>query len=158
SWERFLTSHPGSKLEPIALERLYFYYHLKGDSASANRFHKLLFQRHPSYQPSSLVSHFKSVSQHGREYVQSSSSHKRTLWTIQVGAFRDPTSAEKFARSLTNYGVIFTSSETNTEQQSLFRVELGRYETKSEAEKVAQKLEAERGIKGWIKPVTISNP
>lgn len=67
--------------------------------------------------------------------------------TIQVASFRDPANAANLKEELAlNYSPVFIDKDA---QQSLYRVKVGQFSTRQEAEPIAQKL-TEEGYSAWI--------
>ncbi len=73
--------------------------------------------------------------------TESPSLTKKDLYYIQVGAYTDKSSASKIAEKYKNMGLeTFVIDPLPTDRRTIFRVRIGGYDTREEAEKVKESL------------------
>lgn len=78
--------------------------------------------------------------------VESKSEGGEALWSVQVNAFPDERSAQIWVDRLKNKGYKAYMVEANIKGRSWYRVRVGRYGTREEAEKVEEQLKARENL------------
>ena len=74
-----------------------------------------------------------------------------SLYTVQVSAFEEPAGAEKLADQLKQKGYAsYTQVKTIPGKGTWYRVRVGRYEGRAEAENTAKILEEREGVSPFI--------
>jgi cell division septation protein DedD len=71
-------------------------------------------------------------------------------WVIQVHALKDRSAAAAIAHRLTGKGYPAFVLDPSTGAPAIFRVQVGRYNDRREAEQVARRLEKEEQFKPWV--------
>jgi cell division septation protein DedD len=71
-------------------------------------------------------------------------------WVIQVHALTDRASAAAIARRLTGKGYPAFVLDPSAGAPAIYRVQVGRYKDRHEAEQVARRLEKEEQFKPWV--------
>lgn len=71
-------------------------------------------------------------------------------YTVQVGSFKDRASAEDQAKKIAEKGVSAQVVQAPMEGRMWFRVQVGRYGTRAEAESYYQKKLRPKGIQGFV--------
>lgn len=75
----------------------------------------------------------------------------RQMWTVQVAAYRTPEPAHELRRSLGSAGYDAHVMTASTDDgKALYRVRVGSFLNRSEAEKAAQRLKAERSLSTFV--------
>lgn len=74
------------------------------------------------------------------------------IFTIQVGSFRDRASAEEQARHLAAQGVGAQVVSASVEGRTWYRVQVGRFENRSDAEALYRNSLRPKGIQGFVTP------
>jgi cell division protein FtsN len=72
------------------------------------------------------------------------------LFTIQVGSFKDRTAAESQVRRIAAQGVSAQVVQVPMEGRLWYRVQVGRFETRAEAEAHYQKKIKPKGVQGFV--------
>ena len=76
---------------------------------------------------------------------------QRDGFTVQVTALRERDAAERVAEGLMEKGYpAFVADPLNDAPVLVFRVRVGRYGDRAEAERILQRLEQEEQLKPWI--------
>lgn len=70
---------------------------------------------------------------------------------IQVGAFSQPDNARKYARKFDDQGYFTEISPITVKGKILYRVQVGRFDDKTEADRIRKKLEKQEGKKFPLK-------
>jgi len=95
-----------------------------------------------------IASHEKNKSKPQTQKVEKTSSPSPNLYYIQVGAYTDKNSASKIAQKYKNMG--FESLVVNplpTDRRTIYRVRIGGYETREQAQEIKEKLMARENKK-----------
>lgn len=156
-YDRIMAYHSESEFEALALERIWLYHYTKGEITSAERFYGFLENRHPEYASARWKPDFKArdelstlrVKNRPVESARVVSSTKRNLWTIQVGAFSDEKRANAVAKQVFAYGEVHLVKRS-TSSGNLTAVQVGRFESRQEAEKVSETIDKRARIKGKV--------
>lgn len=74
------------------------------------------------------------------------------IFTIQVGSFRDRGAAEEQARKLAAQGVSAQVVPASVEGRTWYRVQVGRFENRSDAEALYRNSLRPKGIQGFVTP------
>ena len=72
------------------------------------------------------------------------------VFTVQVGSFRDRASAESFARRVSAQGARAQVLETVVAGRTWYRVQVGRFGTRKEAEDHYRRNLKTKGIQGFV--------
>jgi cell division protein FtsN len=77
----------------------------------------------------------------------------RRAWTVQVGAYRTRELAEEYRKSLSAAGHdAYVTAFSSSEGTVRYRVRVGSFTTRNEAEKTASRLKAERSLNPFVTP------
>jgi len=154
-YDRIVALWPGSPSEAWALERLWQYHYSKGDMTQAEKYFNFLKLRHPDHPGIENKPDFKAESGLSKligEHVILPTEELLTTpgrWRVQLGAFSKRAGAKKIARKVVKYGAVdLVTKEVNG--RNLTVVMMGRFHRKEEAEKLADKIRRETGIKGIV--------
>ena len=152
-YDRILALYPGSSIESWALERLWQYHWSKGDVAQAERFYKFLRQRHPDHVSAVKKPDFSAGKNIAALLVDNAAPKiieqavQSGPWRVQIGAFSKPESARKIARKVMQFGTVDLVNK-NVKGKVLTIVMVGRLPSRMDAEKLAEKIKSETGLKG----------
>jgi len=69
---------------------------------------------------------------------------------VQVGSFRDRASADDQAKKIAAQGVTAQVVSAPMEGRTWFRVQVGRYDTRADAESYYQKKLRPKGVQGFV--------
>lgn len=155
-YDRVLTEHPGSNAEPWALERLWGYHVARGDQAAVTRYAGLLTDRHPEFKGLTTgawralpAAPAGTASPLPRSGVDIAPDYKATVWSVQVGAFKNRKGAEATGKRVARFGdVSYVDKSTDGALVTLVRV--GRFDKKRDAERLAGQIKAATGLSGVV--------
>ncbi|MBM3326273.1 MAG: SPOR domain-containing protein [Calditrichaeota bacterium] len=147
-YENSIALAAGGAVEASALERLYWNYITRGESATADKYLGYLQKRHPSYKMWSLPDvALKSVTLSAPE--KSISVETAPFWSVQVGAFANRKSAETLGKSMARFAPVEYISKS-TGGKTLIAVRVGRFDQRQRAEELLKQIDASTGITGCI--------
>ena len=72
------------------------------------------------------------------------------LFTVQVGSFKDRASADEQVRRITAQGVAAQVVQVSMEGRTWYRVQVGRFDSRAEAESHYQKKLRPKGVQGFV--------
>jgi len=135
-YDRTVALYPGSHYSAFALNRLWKYHMAKGDFEMAERYYGFLERRHPNHHilcstPDPLsIQDLTELSKQSASSIPHStltSNFSTEMWTVQLGAYKNPKGAQKVGLTAQKWGDIryikkvFKGKELTVVQVGLFK-------------------------------------
>lgn len=157
-YETLLANHPESPFTVPALTRLRQYAEASRDSSAVLRWQGFLEMRTnstpiPPPANSPPVVAVKPITLPtpvtAPTAVEAEPPAKAFLWTVQVGAFKSKKAAESTGKRVARFGkVVYAKKDTNG--SILIAVQIGSFELKPDAERLAQEVASSTGLQGVV--------